>query len=291
MNHVELPEIPTVSPTVGRRWLAAEIRRLREAAGLKQGDVAKRLRCGTAKIAHMESMRNTISGPDLELMLSLFGVPAERVDWYLQLADFAKERGWWDGNRAVPGWFSLYIGLEWGAGEIREWEMGFPPGILQTRSYIEALIRSEDGPSEVVLQEQVAARLRRQEAFKRTEHPLTVHAIVDEAALRRRVGGPRIMREQYEYLAEVQATANVTVQVMPFGAGQHRGHLGSFQWLGFPRAGDPGVVYVENQRGGLYLEEVEEIATFNGVFEALAEQALSPPDSTKFLTDLAKETV
>ncbi|SDP56090.1 Helix-turn-helix domain-containing protein [Actinopolyspora xinjiangensis] len=289
MNHVELPEIPTVSPTVGRRWLAEEVRRLRDAAGLKQSDVAKRLRCGTAKVAHMESMRNTISGPDLEVMLALFEVPADRVEWYLRLAELAKEKGWWDGNRAVPDWFSLYVGLEWGADRIREWELGFPPGILQTRPYVEALVRSEDGPSDVEVRELVEARLRRQEALWRLEDPLWMHAVVDEAALRRRVGDAEVMREQLRYLARAGRWENVTVQVLPFVVGPHRGHLGSFQWLGFPRVGDPGVVYLENQRGGIYLEEVDEVAMFNGVFESLAEQALSPAESAEFLSELAKE--
>lgn len=278
-----------ISPTIGRRWLAQEVRRLREAAELNQSDVAKRLRCNSAKIAHMESMRNTISGPDLEVMLALFEVPTERVEWYLRLAELAKEKGWWDGNRAVPDWFSLYVGLEWGAERIREWELGFPPGILQTRSYVEALVSNEDGLSEVAVRELVDARLRRQEALRRRDGPLRMHAIVDEAALRRGVGGAEVMREQLDYLVEVQRWENVTVQVMPFSAGEHRGHLGSFSWMGFPRAGDPGVVYLENQRGGIYLEEVDEVAMFNGVFESLSEQALSPADSTGFLSELAKE--
>ncbi|SDK37259.1 Helix-turn-helix domain-containing protein [Actinopolyspora mzabensis] len=284
------PAIPEpISPTVGRRWLSQEVRRLREEAGLKQSDVAKRLRCNAAKIAHMESMRNTISGPDLEVMLSLFEVPDERVAWYLRLAELAKEKGWWDANRAVPDWFSIYVGLEWGADRIREWELGYPPGILQTRSYIEALVRGEDGPSEVGIRELVEARLRRQEALWRSEEPLWMHAVIDEAALRRQVGDAEVMCEQLHYLVRVGQWENVTVQVMPFAVGPHRGHLGSFQWLGFPRVGDPGVVYLENQRGGIYLEEVDEVAMFNGVFESLAEQALSPAESADFLSELVKE--
>ncbi|GAB3549511.1 transcriptional regulator with XRE-family HTH domain [Actinopolyspora lacussalsi] len=284
------PAIPEpISPTVGRRWLSQEVRRLREEAGLKQSDVAKRLRCNAAKIAHMESMRNTISGPDLEVMLTLFEVPDERVAWYLRLAELAKEKGWWDANRAVPDWFSIYVGLEWGADRIREWELGYPPGILQTRSYIEALVRGEDGPFEVGIRELVEARLRRQEALWRSEDPLWMHAVIDEAALRRQVGDTEVMREQLHYLAEAGQWENVTVQVMPFAVGPHRGHLGSFQWLGFPRVGDPGVVYLENQRGGIYLEEVDEVAMFNGVFESLAEQALSPAESADFLAELVKE--
>ncbi|WP_049887668.1 helix-turn-helix domain-containing protein [Saccharopolyspora spinosa] len=282
--------MPTISPTVGRRWLAQEVRRLREAAGLKQSEVAKRLRCNPSKIGHMESMRNTISGPDLEVMLSFLGVPPERIDWYLHLADVAMEKGWWDGNRAIPDWFSLYIGLEWGASEIHEWDLGYVPGLLQTRSYAAAVIRDGLTATERHFEEQTELRLHRQTALDRAEYPLKLHAIVDEAALRRRVGSTQVMREQLEFLVTVSRHRQVTLQVIPFEAGPHRGQLGSFQWLGFPRPDDPGVVYVENQKGGLYLEESHEVTGFHQEFAQLEQRALSPAESTKFLTKLVEDT-
>ena len=289
MTELDLPALPTISPTIGRRWLAQEVRRLREAAGLKQSDVAKRLRCNSAKVGHMESMRNAISAPDLEVMLPFLGVPPDRIDWYLQLADVAKEKGWWDGNRAIPDWFSLYIGLEWGASEIRKWDLGFVPGLLQTRAYADAVIRDGAEASEAYMREQTEARLRRQEALTRSEQPLELHVILDEAALRRCVVTGEALSEQLSFLAERAEHPQITLQVMPFAAGPHRGQLGSFQWLGFPRADDHGVVYLENQKGGLYLEEVEEITTFKHVFDELEAKALPPEQSAKFLTELAKE--
>lgn len=279
---------PTLSPTVGRRWLAQEVRRLREEAGLKQSDVAKRLRCHPAKIGHMESMRNAISGPDLEVMLSYLGVPADRLDWYLQLADLSQEKGWWDGNRAIPDWFSLYIGLEWGASEIREWDLGYVPGLLQTRAYAEAVIKDGVSGTERHFQEQTDLRLQRQQALYRSERPLAMHAIVDEAALQRSVGTHDVMREQLEYLAHDKPT-QVVLQVMPLSTGEHRGQLGSFSWLGFPRSDDFGVVYVENQLGGLYLEEPDEITGFDAEFRQLHDRALSPEESGLFLTELARK--
>jgi transcriptional regulator with XRE-family HTH domain len=285
----DLPEAPTISPTVGRRWLAQEVRRLREAAGLKQSEIAKRLRCNPSKIGHMETMRNPISGPDLEVMLPFLGVPPERIDWYLQLADVAMEKGWWDGNQAIPEWFSLYIGLEWGASEIHEWDLGYVPGLLQTRSYAAAVIREGIRATERHFEEQTDLRMQRQTALDRTEHPLRLHTIVDEAALHRRVGGTSVMHEQLEFLADANRNPQITLQVIPFAAGTHRGQLGSFQWLGFPRQDDPGVVYVENQKGGLYLEESVEIAGFHEEFRQLEQRALSPADTTKFLIELAEE--
>ncbi|MFI0465970.1 helix-turn-helix domain-containing protein [Saccharopolyspora sp. 5N102] len=289
MSAPELPETPTISPTVGRRWLAQEVRRLREAAGLKQSDVAKRLRCNQSKIGHMETMRNAISGPDLEVMLPFLGVPPERIDWYLQLADVAMEKGWWDGNRAIPEWFSLYIGLEWGASCVREWDLGFVPGILQTPAYADAVIRDGASASDKVLRMQTDARIQRQAALMRTERPMELHAIIDEAALRRQIGGPTAMREQIEHLAIRSEQAQVTLQVMPFAAGPHRGQLGSFSCIDFDHVDDPGVVYVENQRGGLYLEEPEEIEVFRHVFDEVASKALTPEDTGPFLSEIAKD--
>lgn len=281
--------LPTMSPTVGRRWLAQELRRLREAAGLKQADVAGRLRCKTAKIGHIESMRNPISGPDLEVVLPFLGVPADRVDWYLRLADLAQEKGWWDGHRAVPSWFSLYIGLEWGASEVREWHLGHVPGLLQTREYVSAVIRSGIEASEQHFQEQTELRLQRQQSLWRDEGPLRLHAILDEAVLHRVVGNPEIMREQLDQLVEAGQSSQVTLQVIPFSAGPHRGQLGGFHWLGFPRESDLDVVYMESQLGGLYLEERSEVEVVAAEFDQLQRTALSSEDSCWFIESLARK--
>ncbi|WP_253770772.1 helix-turn-helix domain-containing protein [Goodfellowiella coeruleoviolacea] len=278
-----------LSPTVGRRWLAQELRRLREAAGYKQADVAKRLRCNSTRIAHLESMRTLPSGPDLEVVLPYFGVPKERVEWYLQVCDLSRKKGWWDGNQAIPKWFSFYVGLEWGASEIHSWDTSLVQGLLQTRGYAEVIIRDGATVPEEVIQEQVQTRLRRQEALQRKENPLTLHAIMDEAALRRRVGNAEIMREQLQHLVTLNSHPRITIQVMPFEAGQHRGQLGSFKWLGFPQDGDDGLVYLENQHGGLYLEEPEELATFAADFAELRKRALSPKASVALIAKIVKE--
>lgn len=272
-------EPPMLSPTVGRRWLAQEIRRLREGAGLKQSDVAERLRCRAAKIAHIESMRNSVSGPDLEAMLPYLGVPPERIDWYLRVCDMSKEKGWWDGDQSIPSWFSLYVGLEAGAAEIKCWDTGYVTGLFQTTGY--ALMMLDE--------QAVRARLRRQQALHREDNPLVVHAILDEAVLLRQVGDVRTMLSQLDHLVTLGRRPNITIQVMPFGTAGHRGHLGSFKWLGFPLDDDPGAVYLENQWGGLFLEKPEELSVFHADFADLAERALSPEDSTALLAKRARQ--
>ncbi|MGM1059752.1 helix-turn-helix domain-containing protein [Saccharothrix sp. Mg75] len=268
-----------LSPTVGRRWLAQEIRRLREAAGLKQADVARRLRCNPTKITHLESMRTPVGGPDLEVLLPFLGVPAERVDWYLRVCDISREKGWWDGDRSIPGWFSLYVGLEAGASEIRSWETGFIYGLFQTRPYARRLLEDPDA---------VDARIRRQEALHR-EDPLVVHAIIDEAVLLRRMGDDQVMAGQLDHLVALGELPNITIQVMPFDAGAHRGHLGSYHWLGFPQPDDPGAVYLENQLGGWFLERAAELAVFQDDFAGLATRALSAEDSAALIARRAEE--
>ncbi|NUT50461.1 MAG: helix-turn-helix domain-containing protein [Saccharothrix sp.] len=269
-----------MSPTVGRRWLAQEIRRLREAAGLKQSDVADRLRCRPAKIAHIESMRNSVSGPDLEAMLPYLGVPPERIGWYLRVCDASKEKGWWDGDQSIPDWFSLYVGLEAGASEIRCWDTGYVTGLFQTTGYAHMMLDDEGA---------ARARLRRQEAIFRKDEPLVVHAILDEAVFFRQIGDMRIMLSQLDHLVALGKRPNITIQVMPFGTAGHRGHLGSFKWLGFPLEDDPGAVYLENQWGGLFLEKPEELAVFHTEFADLAEQALSPEDSAALIAKRARQ--
>ncbi|GAA3460547.1 helix-turn-helix domain-containing protein [Saccharothrix longispora] len=270
---------PMLSPTVGRRWLAQEIRRLREAAGLKQTDVAKRLRCNPTKITHLESMRTPVGGPDLEVLLPFLGVPVERVEWYLRVCDLAREKGWWDGDRSIPDWFSLYVGLEAGASEIRCWDTGYVTGLFQTAAYATALL---DNPGAV------EARLRRQEALRRDD-PLVVHAILDEAVLCRRIGDAGVMRGQLDHLGALAEMPDVTIQVMPFDAAGHRGHLGSFKWLGFPQEDDPGAVYLENQFGGWFLEKPEELAIFQADFADLVERALPEEDSAALIARRAEE--
>ncbi|WP_306744100.1 helix-turn-helix domain-containing protein [Saccharothrix yanglingensis] len=270
---------PTLSPTVGRRWLAQEIRRLREAAGLKQTDVAKRLRCNPTKITHPESVRTPVGGPDLEVLLPFLGAPAERVEWYLRVCDLAREKGWWDGDRSIPDWFSLYVGLGAGASEIRCWDTGYVTGLFQTAAYATALL---DNPGAV------EARLRRQEALRRDD-PLVVHAILDEAVLCRRIGGAGVMRGRLDHLGALAGLPGITIQVMPFDAGGHRGHLGSCKWLGFPQEGDPGAVYLENQFGGWFLEKPEEVAVFQADFAASAALAPSAEDSAALIAERAEE--
>nr|BFF02111.1 helix-turn-helix transcriptional regulator [Streptoalloteichus tenebrarius] len=234
-------------------------------------------------------MRNPFNAVDLEIALPFLGVPPDQVEWYLRIWEASREKGWWDGNQAIPSWFSLYVGLEWGASEIHSWDLGHVQGLLQAPGYAEAVIRDGATVDDDTIKEQVATRLRRQEAMRRPEAPLRLHAILDESVLRRRVGSLDVMREQLRHLATLDGHPTITLQVMPFERGEHRGQLGSFTWLGFPQADDPGVVYVENQSGGLYLEKPEQLSEFRADFAELSRRALSTTASINLIRAILKE--
>ncbi len=273
-------ELPMLSPTVGRRWLAQELRRLREAAGRTQADVAERLRCKAAKIAHIESMRNSISAPDLEVVLPYLGVPENRIGWYLNVCERSKEKGWWEEDRSLPDWLSLYVGLEAGAREIRMWSTGLVPELFQTFNY-SFVLYPEDAA--------ISRAQRRQQSLQRKAYPATVHAVLDEAVLWREVGTRQVAVEQLERFVELVERPNVTIQVLPFGPSDRRTGLGSFSLLGFSHKGDPGTAFTESPLGGSFADKPEELAVFEHSFADLAQQALSPAASADLIAKKLKQ--
>lgn len=282
------PRIPEHSPTVAGRWLANDMRKWRLQADLKQGEVAAELGCGQARIGHLETGHSPIRRGDLLVMMPMYGVPAERRDWYLDLCAKARQKGWWDGADGVPSWFSLYLGLESGAERTLCYDRGYVPGLLQTREYIDAVIAAghpDDPDYAAKLTEQ---RVQRQQVLDRDEEPLELDAIIDEAALRQEVGDRKLMREQWNHLVEMAGHPRVSLRVVSFGSGAHAGQHGSFQIFDFPNPEDPGVVYLEVLRGGLYLEENDELANYRIAFDRLESLALNPDDSVEFLKKLTR---
>lgn len=289
------------SPTVRHRWLSLTLRELRQAAGLSQKEAATAVGWSHGTVGHLETRTVPVQRKHLLALLPLYGVQADRIDWYLVQSDRAREKGWWDDDPGVPDWFSLYIGLEWGASDINSYHLGYVPGLLQTRGYAEAILR--DGASnDAEVAHQLTQRLRRQDALTRTKHPLRLHAILDEAVLHRAVGGPAVMRDQLAHLTGLIRGSNLHIQVLPFRSGVHRGQLGSFSWLGFPHDEDdadqatvelrerldPGVVYLENQLGGVCLDDKPKIDHFRPIFADLAQRALPTEQSAAMIDTLAR---
>ncbi|WP_216214671.1 DUF5753 domain-containing protein [Amycolatopsis aidingensis] len=282
----------TLNPTAIKRWIALEARRLREAAGYDRAAAAERIGKATTVIAHIETARNLPAPADLEILLDLYGVP-DHVPLFRDMIKRAKRgQDWWIKFTSVPEYLTLYLGLETGAARISSVDLHIVPGLFQTRDYAFAILGP---PGQRMSDEEIAARvdlrMARQELLNRSENPPQVWSVLDEGALRRQVGGPAVMRDQLRHLAQLTEQPNIEIQVLPFTAGTHPATDGTFTILDYPPefVGDPGTVYIENRRGGLYYETTEELRDFRNVFERLQIQAEKPERSREFILNLSKE--
>ncbi|MEV3931873.1 MULTISPECIES: helix-turn-helix transcriptional regulator [unclassified Streptomyces] len=281
--------MPTnVNPTVRRRRLGQELRRLREIKGMTAEEVAERLLVSQSKISRLENGRRSISQRDVRDLCGVYEVEDHRVvDSLMQMAKDSRQQGWWHAFGDIP--YSVYIGLETDAESLRVYEPQIVPGLLQTRSYAEALINGalpEAPPSDI--EKRVNVRARRQDRVNAPEHPLRLWAVIDESALRRLVGGKQVMIEQLEHLVEQSQLPHVTVQVLPFDMGAHPGINGQYAILEFPDAADSSVVYIEGVTSDLYLEKANDVQRYSVMYEHLRAQALNVDQTRQFISDITK---
>ncbi|GAA1185176.1 helix-turn-helix transcriptional regulator [Streptomyces hebeiensis] len=278
-----------VNPTVRRRRLGQELRRLRELKGMTAEEVAERLLVSQSKISRLENGRRSISQRDVRDLCGVYEVEDQRiVDSLMQMAKDSRQQGWWHAFGDIP--YSVYIGLETDAASLRVYEPQVIPGLLQTKPYAEALINGALPESPVLdVEKRVGVRMRRQDRITSTEDPLRLWAVVDEAALRRAVGNRTLMREQLEHLMEQSELPHVTVQVLPFEMGAHPGITGHYAILEFPDASDSSVVYIEGVTSDLYLEKSNDVQRYSVMYEHLRAQALNADQSRQFISKIAKE--
>jgi transcriptional regulator with XRE-family HTH domain len=272
------------SPTMRRRRLAAELRRLRHEAGLSIEDVATRFGWPLSKLSRIENRQIGISTSDLRKLLDVYKV--EDRAYRNELADMARratERGWWQsvGSDVVSTVMASLIGLEAEARTIRSYEPELVPGLVQTEAYARAIMRAwQPAWTTADIDRRVEVRMGRQEILTRSDPPPPqVSLILNEAVLRRPAGGNEVMHEQIELLAKERDPANVTVQILSFNAGAHPAVLGPFHMLTFFDPDDLGVVHVEGIVSSLTLEKPEELRRFDEVWGMLQARALSPEDS------------
>jgi transcriptional regulator with XRE-family HTH domain len=278
-----------VNPTVRRRRLGQELRRLRELKGMTAEEVAERLLVSQSKISRLENGRRSISQRDVRDLCGVYEVEDHRiVDSLMQMAKDSRQQGWWHSFGDIP--YSVYIGLETDAASLRVYDPQVVPGLLQTRQYAEALIAGalpETAAADV--EKRVQVRLRRQERITAPENPLRLWTVMDEAALKRVVGNKSLMRDQLEHLVEQSQLPHVTVQVIPFDMGAHPGLNGQYAILEFPDAADSSVVYIEGVTSDLYLEKANDVQKYSVMYEHLRAQALNPDQSRQFIADIAKD--
>jgi transcriptional regulator with XRE-family HTH domain len=265
------------SPTVRRRRLASELRRLREAAGLTIDEVGEKLECSASKISRIETGHVGVTPRDVRDMLELYALDEDQREALVQLAREARKKGWWQAYNEV--FTGSFVGLESDASSLRAYQALLIPGLLQTDDYTRAVhraIRPDAGEDEI--ERRVAARSARQKLLDDAQPP-EYWAIIDEAVLHRAVGGPEIMRAQLHRLLEAAELPHVTLQVVPYSAGAHAGMEGPFLILGFPEQADPDVVYVETTTTGSYLEEPADVYRYTLMFDHLRASAMKPADT------------
>jgi transcriptional regulator with XRE-family HTH domain len=276
-------DLSLTGPTVPRMILGARLRRLREARGITGGQAGDLIRASHSKISRLESGRTGFKARDVQDLLTLYGVTdeAER-ETLLALARQSNSPGWWHVyHDIVPSWLNVYLGLEQTAVVVRSYELQFVPGLLQTEEYARAVIDLGMDPSAERRERRVELRMARQHALHRPRPP-HLWVVIDEAALRRPIGGRPVMRRQIEHLLEMSRLRHVTVQVMPFAAGGHAGIAGPVTILRPPGAELPDVVYLEHATGGVYPDKPEEIEQYRHVMNRLVVVA-APPTATESL--------
>lgn len=274
-----------------RRRLAAELRRLRHEAGLSIEDVATALGWQPSKLSRVENRQVGISTADLRKLLGLYKVEDEAFrDQLTDMARRATERGWWQSysGDVVPSALANLIGLETEARTIRSYEPELVPGLVQTEAYARAVMRAwQPSWTAADIDRRVEIRLGRQDVLRPAGASPLTSCIINEAVLRRTVGGNEVMHEQVEVLAKERDPANVTVQVLPFNSGAHPAMAGPFQILTFYDPGDLGVVHLESAMTAITLERPEELRRYDEIWGSLQARALSPEDSRVMMRSYA----
>ncbi|WP_131097551.1 helix-turn-helix domain-containing protein [Streptomonospora litoralis] len=261
--------------------LGSELRKYREARGMSRGEAGHYIRGSESKISRMELGRVGFKVRDVEDLLKLYGVTdKDQVQTMVRLARDSKKPGWWqEYGDALPNWFQVYVGLEEAATRIRVYEAQFVPGMLQTEEYARAVIAAGRPIADPKAEDRVAVRMRRQRHIE-GDGGCKLWAIIDEAAVRRPVGGPDVMRGQLERLIKLNERANITLQIIPFSAGAHAAEAGSFTILRYPDFGLSDIIYLEQLTGSMCLDRRPEIDAYTMAMERLSVIA-QPPDRTK----------
>lgn len=272
-----------VNPTVRRRRLGQELRRLRELRGMTAEEVAERLLVSQSKISRLENGRRSISQRDVRDLCGVYEVEDRRiVESLMQMAKESRQQGWWHAFGDIP--YSVYIGLETDAASLRVYESLIVPGLMQTRDYAEAVISGmwpEATNAEV--DKRVQVRLKRQDRLSDPSDPLRFWAVIDEALLRRVVGSRSVMAEQLEHLVRLSQEAHITLQVLPNEVGAHPGMYGKFSILEFHDSLDGSVVYLEGVTSDLYLEKPNDVQNYSVMYEHLRAKALNAEQSREFI--------
>jgi hypothetical protein len=278
-------------PTVLRILLGAQLRRLREGRHISREDAGWEIRASGSKISRMELGRVSFKERDVADLLTLYGVTDQQErEALISLARQANSTGWWHRyGDILPSWFQSYLGLEAAASLIRTYEVQFVPGLLQTPDYARAVILlGHGGAAPEEIDRRVELRQARQQVLAKPNSP-QVWAVLDEAVLRRPVGGPDVMSAQIEALIEATKSPKVRLQIIPFHAGGHAAAGGSFAILRFPEPELPDVVYVEQLTSAIYLDKRDDVDHYAAAMERVCVEAELPGNTATMLGKILDE--
>jgi transcriptional regulator with XRE-family HTH domain len=276
---------------VRRRKLGAELRTLRTGAGLTSGDAARLVGWHQSKVSRIETGASGVKPADVRLLLDAYGVRDRQLRELLLMLAGSEDTGarnrWWHAYRGIlPPTYRDFISLESQASRMRTLETTVVPGLLQTPEYARAVTRAAvGGVAEERLDALVEVRLARQDVL-RSDPPLALSAVLDEAVLRREVGGPEVMARQLARLVEAARLPQVRLQVLPFAAGAHVGLTGPFVIFSFPSTSDLDVVVLDQLTSSLYLERKEDLMAYAEAFDTLRMHALSPEDTLDYIAGI-----
>lgn len=284
-----MPDDP--GPAYRRRQLARQLRELRLAAGFKsQEAAAKATRLSRPTITRAESGKDVILPKTVQMLCHAYGVGAPMLDHLVRLAEEAEDVGWIvEYASTVPNWFERYVKEESEAARIVGYDSGFVPGLLQTERYTQAVTAAaRESITDEELADLVEFRKRRQARLD-SDSPPDLRLVVDEAAIRRAVGGPDVMREQLQHLVEMAGRPHIALQVLPFDVGAHPAMNGPFKLLSFPEEAGLDTIYVEVETGALYPDEPADFERYRWIFNRLCDLALSAEATISLLTTLVTE--
>jgi hypothetical protein len=286
------PDEPPADGFVLRMLLGSQLRQLREAAGITPDRAGYEIRASRSKISRMETGRVGFKARDVGDLLTFYGVTdAQARSRLIDLAGQSRRLDWWTSySDVLPGWFENYLGLESVCSTIRTFELQFVHGLFQTEDYARAVTGLGVGPvSPAEIERRVGLRVKRQDLLTKASPP-KIWSVMDEAVLRRPVGGAAVMRAQLRHLVEAATAPEVTLQVVPFARGGHAAASGSFTILRFDELYLPDVVYIEQLTGAVYLEQRSDVEHYLAVMDQLSTEALPPAASIRFIEQVAAGT-
>ncbi|WP_285904617.1 helix-turn-helix domain-containing protein [Paractinoplanes hotanensis] len=277
-------------PTLRRRRLARELSNLRETIDMTIEEAAASAGISPSHLSRVERALVGVRVPAVRALLTTYGANASMAASLVELAQTATQRGWWHRYAgSIPDKYATYIGFESDASRIWNFEVISIPGLMQTERYTRSILQGGVARlGEEEIERRVEVRMRRQALLHR-ENPPALWVVLDEAAIRRQVGGAETMAEQMDHLVTTASLPHVDVQVVPFAAGAHPGTPGAFVVLGFADPADRDVVYIETMAGDLYPEVDADVRGAMQAFDRLRAMALSPDDSASLIRDAAKE--